>query len=82
MESNFESSLKILIESIQLENNKHGKSNPSYIYLLNKLTMLSDKNVGDIKDDIMYFITDSYNGNKKIENNVVNFLSLYTANNE
>lgn len=82
MESNFESSLKILIEIIQLENNKHSKSNPSYMYLLNKLSMLSDKNVGDIKDDIMYFIIDSYNGNKIIENKVVTFLSLYTAKNK
>lgn len=75
---NFNRRLNALVEEIKKENENYGNSNPSYSYLIDKLTHLSMTNIESQKGEIMYFIADSYDGDKEIGYRVAEFIELYT----
>ncbi|MBS1749439.1 MAG: hypothetical protein JST63_06025 [Bacteroidetes bacterium] len=76
---NFSRRLNELIEEIKSENENSHNSNPSYLYLIDRLTNLSMANIESQKGVIMHFIADSYSGSKNIGAKVAEFISLYTS---
>lgn len=55
----------------------YDKNNYSYKYLIDKLLELTPDNVEYRKDQLLYFLVDSYDGEKKIRDKISRFLRIW-----
>jgi len=78
--ANFKNQLNQLIEKIQNENNKVDGMNPSYLFLLtNFIKIDSIDTLKTNADRLLYFLADSYTGNKELANEIGLFLLPYSS---
>lgn len=75
-EENFNRQLNVLNEELKKVNKD---SEPSYAYLLDKLSDLSIDTINSRKGAILHFLADSYNGSSQIASRVADFITLYTT---
>lgn len=79
--TNFKNQLTRLIEELKNLNSNTNNTNASYNFLIDKLCKLSIENLESQRDLLLYFLIDSYDGDKEIANKVIDFLSLYSTKN-
>lgn len=75
---NFNNKLEELINELK-ELQKKDVTNDSYAYLINKLSQLSSENFDFLKELILHFIVDSYNGDINVGDKIIQFMKLYSS---
>ena len=76
-EENYKRRLESLVKELTALQTESNPPNSSYEYLITELTDLSYPDLKKKKNELMYFLVDSYNGDKKTGDSIGEFIGLY-----
>lgn len=78
-EENYKRRLESLVKELTVLQKESNSPNSSYEYLITELTDLSFPDLKKKKNELMHFLVDSYDGDKKTGNSISEFIGLYSS---